>query len=175
MKKVYIETDKSSYLNIRNFLLQDQSEHVVFMLANPVIEATKITFKITDYNLIPDLETDNSAYDLRLKEGAQAKIIKWAWDNKACLIEIHSHPFSKTSAEFSLYDHEGFEEFVPYVWWRLKGKPYLALVFGQTDYAALAWMDNPNDSIAIEGILVDGKLLKPTNSTRGINIWKKRM
>lgn len=175
MKKVYIEIDKSSYQNIRNFLFQDQSEHVVFLLANPVIEPTKITFKVDKYNLIPDQDTDNSAYDLKLKEDAQAKIIKWAWDNKACLIEIHSHPVYKVATSFSSYDLDGFEEFVPHVWWRLKGKPYIALVFGQMDYDSLAWIDNPNDSVAIEGILVNGKLLKPTNNTRSLNLWKKKI
>lgn len=165
MKKIYIGIDKSSYQNIRNFLLQDQSEHVVFMLAKQVVEPTKITFRIESYSLIPDQETDNSAYDLSLKDETQAKIVKWAWDNKACLIEIHSHPFSGKSAGFSSYDLEGFEEFVPHVWWRLKGKPYVALVLGQTDYDALAWIDDPNNSVPIEGILISGYLIKPNNNT----------
>lgn len=173
MKKVYIKLDKSSYQNIRNFLFQDQSEHVVFLLAKVFKEPTKIIFEISNYNLIPNEETDNSAYDLRLKEEAQAKIIKWAWDNQASLIEIHSHPFFKIATAFSSYDLEGFEEFVPHVWWRLKRKPYIALVFGQTDYDALAWIDNPNDSFEIEGILVNGNLLKPTNNTNKLNLWKK--
>lgn len=173
MKKIYIELDKSSYQNIRNFLFHDQSEHVVFLLAKVSKEPTKIIFKILNYKLIPDSETDSSAYDLRLKEEVQSKIIKWAWDNQASLIEIHSHPFYKTATSFSSYDLEGFEEFVPHVWWRLKGKPYIALVFGPMDYDALAWIDNPNDSIAIEGILVNGELLKPTNHARSFNLWKK--
>lgn len=166
MKRAYIELNKSSYQNIKDFLLHDSSEHAVFLLAKPTNKMTKVIFKIQDYYLVPDKEVDNSSYDLRLKDDAQAKIIKWAWDNQACLIEIHSHPFSKRLVSFSSYDLDGFKEFVPYVWWRLERKSYIAMVLGQTNYDALVWIDNPNTPQRLEGIMVDSKFIKPINGDK---------
>ena len=178
MKKIYIYLEGSSYKNIKDFLLRDGSEHAVFLFATTTSDDSKLDFQVKDYYLVPDEETDNSSYDLSLTEESQSKIIKRAWVSKCSLIEIHSHPFTKKGAGFSYYDLDGFKQFVPHVWWRLKGSPYIALVFGNADYDALAWVDNPNESVPLTGIIVDNTILEPTNNTLVVQkgkskLWKK--
>lgn len=165
MKKVFIEIDRSSYQDIKNFLLQDGMEHAVFLLARQSENDLGLIFKIQNYRLVSNEEIDSSSHDLRLKDKAQSKIVKWAWDNKACLIEIHSHPFTQKGVGFSSYDLDGFKEFVPYVWWRLKGKPYIAIVQGKQDYDALVWLENPTSPKKIGGIITDSIVITPTNRT----------
>jgi hypothetical protein len=48
------------------------------------------------------------------------------------------------------------------VWWRLKGGPYVAFVFGKADFDALAWALTPNQPEALDRVMVGGKLLAPT-------------
>ena len=169
MKSIYLKTEKSTADSIKSFLLQDDQEQVIFLLLSQSHEVDKIFFEIKDIYFVPQKELNSSWYSVKLKDVAQAKIIKWAWDKGLSLAEIHSHPFSKKATSFSYSDIAGLKEFVPHVWWRLKNKPYLAMVFGSNDYDALAWLDNPTIPCQIEGILVEGTLLKPTNKTTDSN------
>jgi hypothetical protein len=59
----------------------------------------------------------------------------------------------------------GFRDFVPHIFWRLRSKRYAALVFGDSDFDALAWADDPNEAVALDGLLVDGRELHPTSIT----------
>ncbi len=92
------------------------------------------------------------------------KIIKRAFDEQASIIEIHSHPYD-LPARFSGSDLVGFEDFVPHVWWRLRGAPYSALVFSQTDFDGLVWVDNPRMPIQLEELKVGIRSLQPNRLT----------
>jgi hypothetical protein len=76
-------------------------------------------------------------------EEAQARIIKMASDRKLLLGEIHSHPGCRQDAGFSPSDLAGFDDFVPHIFWRLRAKRYVALVFGENDFDALVWSNDP--------------------------------
>lgn len=165
MNKIYLKTAGPIFKKIKDFLLQDSEERVIFLLTNKTSEITKIIFEIKDIYLVPQNEIDQSSYSVRLKQISQAKIIKWAWDSGFSLAEIHSHPFSNKNTTFSYSDVVGLKEFVPHVWWRLKNKPYIAMVFGKRDYDALVWIDSPHSPKKLEGVLVENKLFRPTNST----------
>ncbi len=163
MKQVYLKTEKSHWDKITKYLLRNKQEQAVFLLIDPFYDSDKIFFEIKDTYLVPREELDGSPYTIRLKDSARAKIIKWAWDNGFSLAEIHSHPFSKHDTTFSYSDIAGLEEFVPHLWWRLKGKPYLAIVLGKNDYDALVWLDDPNAPQNLGGILINNNLIGPTN------------
>lgn len=165
MSKVYLKTTAQTFRKIKNFLLQDSEERVVFLLINQTNEAAKTIFEVKNIYLVPQNEIDQSSYSVRLKQISQAKIIKWAWNSGFSLAEIHSHPFSSKNTTFSYSDIAGLKEFVPHVWWRLKNRPYIAMVFGKREYDALVWIDSPHNPKNLEGILVANKLFKPTNST----------
>jgi hypothetical protein len=45
---------------------------------------------------------------------------------------------------------------VPHLWWRLRGRPYGALVTAGKTFDALAWVDGPNDVEQIERLDIEG-------------------
>jgi hypothetical protein len=77
---------------------------------------------------------------LELTDATRARLIKQAHDRGVCLVESHSHP-GPYPAAFSYSDLTGLDEFVPHVRWRLRGRPYAALVFAQNGFDGLAWTD----------------------------------
>jgi hypothetical protein len=105
---------------------------------------------------------------LELTDEMRATVIKKAHDLNACLVEVHSHPFNADAA-FSPSDLEGLKEFVPHVRWRLKGRPYLALVVGPASLDALAWVDQSGRPGPLDHLRVGNRLLRPTGITlRGL-------
>lgn len=101
---------------------------------------------------------------LELTDAARAHIIKHAHDLSASLVEIHSHP-GPYPAAFSPYDLTGLREFVPHVRWRLKGRPYGALVFARNDVDGLAWIGNDHAPVQVIGIALDSELVGTTGLT----------
>jgi len=105
---------------------------------------------------------------LELTDEMRATVIKKAHDLNACLVEFHSHPF-RADAAFSPSDLEGLEEFVPHVRWRLKGRPYLAVVVGPASFDALAWVDASGRPGPLDHLRVGDRLFRPTGITlRGL-------
>lgn len=121
---------------------------------------------VKDAYLVPPSElVFESRFHAEVSEEAQAKIIKSASDRKLLLGEIHSHPGCARGAAFSPSDLSGFEDFVPHIFWRLRATQYVALVFGDRDFDALAWVNNANDPVSFEALVVDGRELAPTGAT----------
>lgn len=81
-----------------------------------------------------------SAYYLELTDATLAAAIKRAHDLDACLIEAHSHPTQERLC-FSHSDVAGFEDCVPHALWRLKRRPYAAIVMGAGGFDGLAWTE----------------------------------
>jgi proteasome lid subunit RPN8/RPN11 len=109
-----------------------------------------------------------SAYHLELTDEARAVAIKRAHDLDASLVEFHSHT-GRWPAAFSGSDIAGFREFVPHVWWRLKGRPYLAVVLTRSGFDGFVWLTGPAEPDLLGGVLAGDRLLKPTNLSR----WDK--
>jgi hypothetical protein len=116
------------------------------------------------YPVPPEGFDVRSAYFLQLTDETKAMVIKRAHDLGACLIEVHSHPF-QTVAAFSPSDLLGFSEFVPHVRWRLKRRPYAAVVVAERSFDALAWAGEEIDGSPLKAIVADGKHLQPTRAT----------
>lgn len=106
----------------------------------------------------------HSSLGIELSDATRAHVIKRAHDLDASLVEFHSHPYD-WPASFSPSDLLGFEEFVPHVWWRLKARPYLAVVVAPTGFDALAWTRDPRRPEQLSAIRVDGRDLEPTGLT----------
>ena len=117
------------------------------------------------YAVPPDGFVFRSAYYLELTDETRAKVIKQAHDLGATLVELHSH-VGPYPAAFSPSDLAGFREFVPHVWWRLKGRPYLAVVASETGFDGFAWLSDPHTPGRIDGISVGGSILEPTRLSR---------
>jgi len=111
-------------------------------------------FDCEDWSALKRADYEVQAGDyLELTDAARARLIKQAHDRGLCLVESHSHP-GLYPAAFSYSDLTGLDEFVPHVRWRLRGRPYAALVFAQTGFDGLAWTDGagtlPQQVVAIE-------------------------
>lgn len=101
---------------------------------------------------------------LELADATRAGLIKRAHDLDTSLVELHSHP-GPWPAGFSYADRLGLQETVPHMWWRLKKRPYLAIVVAKSGFDALLWLDGPKVPRPLDGILAGERLLKPTNSS----------
>lgn len=101
-------------------------------------------------------------YYLELDDSARAGLIKRAHDLGASLVEIHSH-LGDYPAAFSLSDRSGLKDTVRHMWWRLKGRPYIAIVVAAGGFDSLVWLESPKIPCALDGICVSDHTLKPTN------------
>jgi hypothetical protein len=148
--------------------LQKRTEQVVFLFLSQTQSGGDQLFEVMDYYLVPAHElVYESQYHAEVSDEAQRKVIKMAWDKGLALGEIHSHPQDLKDVSFSPSDTKGFKDFVPHVWWRLKKKPYVALVFGKTDFDALAWISDAHAAAGVDRVLVGRKELAPTGITIG--------
>ena len=102
-----------------------------------------------------------SPYYFELTDEARGSVIKRAHDLGSSLVEFHSH-IGSWPAKFSPSDRMGFEDFVPHVWWRLKGRPYAAIVVSEGSFDGLVWHSDPRNPEYLESIIVSGKVLEPT-------------
>jgi hypothetical protein len=100
-------------------------------------------------------------YHFELTDATRAQIIKRAHDLDTSVIEFHSHT-GPWPAQFSPSDWSGFEEIVPHVRWRLKGRPYAAVVVARDGFDGFAWVGAANSPARLGGIEVDGRRLQPT-------------
>jgi hypothetical protein len=146
----------------------DESESIeqaAFGFANTISDG-----ELTTFNLVEWLPIDKnsfahqSGYHIELADEMRPFLIKRAHDLQTSLVEFHSHPFS-ARAEFSPSDLAGLDEFVPHVWWRLKGRPYLAIVVTPTQFDALAWVTSPRSSAPLQELRAGNTILRPSGLT----------
>jgi hypothetical protein len=140
-------------------------ENVAFIFSSIKKQAKSIEFNFIEwYPVLPNDYVFRSFWHVELKDDIRPRIIKKAFDMDAAIVEIHSHPYD-APATFSGSDLDGLQEFVPHVRWRLKGKPYAALVFSNSDFDGLAWVDNDGEVQPLTELIVNGCRLKPNGHT----------
>jgi hypothetical protein len=137
----------------------DEAEGAGFFLAQYLPD--EHVFRLHRGRRIPEggFESRSDFY-LVLRDEMKAEIIKWAWDEGASLVEAHSHAFGP--ARFSPSDIDGFDEWVPHLWWRLRGRPYGALVVAEGTFDALAWIERAEAPEQVDALEVAGEGSVPT-------------
>jgi ThiF family len=143
--------------------VEKKTEQVAFLFCAPTSEeslSAKEVYLVPAKGLLHESE-----YHSELTDEELSKVIKRAAQNHYALCEVHSHPSSGAQTKFSSSDKSGFAEFVPHIWWRLNGKPYLAIVIGEGFFDGLAWIKGPNHPEPIDFVKVGGKELRPTGIT----------
>jgi hypothetical protein len=124
-------------------------------------------FRAVEWAPVPsDGFVTRSAVHFELADAMRAAVIKRAHDLGASLVEFHSHT-GRWQAAFSPSDRAGFREFVPHAWWRLKGRPYLAVVVTRSGFDGLAWIAGAHAPERLDGVLVAETLLTPTGLSHG--------
>lgn len=143
-----------------------KNEQAAFVYARAHIDEQGDTvFQYVDWQKLTedDFVVQRSDH-LELRDETRARVIKQSHDINASLVEFHSHP-SNFPAEFSYSDMAGFGDFVPHVWWRLKGKPYAAVVVAPSGFDALAWLTSPREPTSLHAIQLESRDLRATGLT----------
>lgn len=151
------------YRDIYNYLFPKKVrlEKVAFIFAKMSKSNDCLNFQFQSWYPVKlhEYEYRSKGY-VKLKDKMRQKIIKMAFEIDAAIVELHSHMYPE-SAKFTFSDFRGFEEFIPHVWWRLNGKPYVAIVFSRSDFDALVWIDNPQQYQQLTEIVAGKQHLYP--------------
>lgn len=163
--KAFIQLDKQLHQALMAHLLPeyDHREQAAFVFLKAQQSGDQLTFSPAEVLYMQPQQFQHQHGDyLELGDDTRAMIIKRAHDLGASILEMHSHP-GPWPAGFSRADQIGLKETVPHMWWRLKNRPYLAIVVAKSGYDALLWLDNPKIPRPLDGIQVGHEVLKPTN------------
>lgn len=137
----------------RHLLRTPRCEQGAFLFCRHSVADAAHVFTCEDWSPLKRSDFEVQAGDyLELTDAARARLIKQAHDRGLCLVESHSHP-GPYPAAFSWSDLTGLDEFVPHIRWRLRGRPYAALVFAQSGFDGIAWTGAgsvPRQLLAIE-------------------------
>jgi hypothetical protein len=149
-----------------------KTEEAAFLFCRALQTDAGTEFHFLNLHLVPPSEFNyKSLYGIELTDRCRASVIKRAHDLNASLLELHSHPRSAV-VEFSPSDRGGFAEFVPHVWWRLKQRPYAAIVVGPSGFDSLTWVSNPERPDGVLDLQIGVDRLKPTGLT--LENWECR-
>jgi hypothetical protein len=132
-----------------------EAEEAAFLFARTTDAGAELHFHTVDWYPVPiEGFVTRSLHFLELTDETRARVIKKAHDLGCALIEAHSHA-GEHQAQFSFSDKTGFGEFVPHVIWRLKGRPYAAIVMARNSIDGLAWRQ-ASLPMQLEAITIDG-------------------
>jgi hypothetical protein len=164
---VYLDLPVGLREKLWSHLLQSDVEQVAFVFAAVKAESDDTVLTTQNHYLAQPCDFEiHSEFHVELTDEARSRIIKHAWDTGATPVELHSHPGDVWGAMFSPSDMYGFAEFVPHCRWRLRGRPYLAIVVSPAGADALAWIDKSGRPVGLTAIRVAGEpVAVPTNQT----------
>lgn len=157
---------RDAFDEIRRHLLKGHDEQAAFVFAEIDAVGGDLLFTAVDHYLAgPEDFEYQSGYHIALTDEALGRTIKMAWDRRSALVELHSHPDPRFPIGFSPSDMSGLEQVVPHVRWRLRGKPYLAIVVGPLGFDALVWNGDGKNPEPLERIVVGTEALRPSGLT----------
>ena len=164
--KTILEISAQTYAELRAHLLPPggEQEEAAFLFVDATKEVNAWRFRLREMaKLGPEDFVAQHADYLELADSTRARLIKRAHDLGASLIEVHSH-VGPWRAAFSYSDIRGLKETVPNLWWRLKGRPYVAIVVSQLSIDALAWVDSAETPVPLDEIQAGSEVIRPTHT-----------
>jgi hypothetical protein len=165
-----IVVERALYTTVREHL-RGRIEQVGFFLADFEDDLGSLT--LHEWRPMPPEAFEyQGAFHVALRDEIRPEVIKWAWDARRCLVEVHSHG-DEGVAQFSASDVWGLEEWVPHVRWRLRGLPYAAIVTAGDTFDALAWIGDAAEPSQVERIEVDGDACRATGRTLARRSWEE--
>jgi len=167
--KAFLKIDDINYRDTMAHLLPRDSirEQAAFFFARAEKSRDQIVLAVVETaKLGPgDFTVQEDDY-IEMANETRAGLIKRAHVLDASLVELHSH-VGPWPAGFSYADRMGLKETVPHMWWRLKKRPYLAIVIAKSGFDALLWLDGPKVPRALDGVMTGTQVLQPTNLSLG--------
>lgn len=103
-----------------------------------------------------------SPHGTALADSVRPHVLGWASASGNALVEVHSHGALSRRTTFSPTDLEGLAEVVPQMLWRLRVRPYTALVLGDGDIDALTWERKGELPTPPSVVVLGGRTLAPT-------------
>lgn len=117
---------------LRAHLLQDDDEHLAFLLAGHGETASGHALLVRELIVIDDGDlAGEHAIGLSLPLGRLLEVMNRAARSGLCLIEAHNHPFAEKTVQFSSIDREGQHELAAHLADVMPDRPYGSLVVGQ--------------------------------------------
>jgi hypothetical protein len=171
MVKIVIESERFDALQKHLFPEDFAGERAAFLFAKTVSDGRTVQFDAVEHLLVDESGVRYSSLGyLELTDETRGRVIKRAHDLETSLVEIHSHrlPFP---AEFSPTDIDGLREFVPHVWWRLRGRPYLAVVAAPESFDGLAWIHDAESAECLDELMIGDRVMQTTG--RSMKGWYK--
>ena len=153
---------------VRRHLFQNDIEQGAFLYARAEKGAEGMSLVVEDYYIVlpRGWEVQKDVY-LQMKDTERAKIMQLARAKQLCAIDCHSHPHAEGDVWFSSSDVTGITEFADYAKWKLDGRPFAAIVWGETSVDAVVWSGDFAGPTTARDIRIDGvtpHILQPTNS-----------
>ena len=135
---------------------------MAFLLAEPTSPPDRWTV-VDELYLTDQIDyAYQSAYGMELADAVRPRILSWATRPDVALVEVHSHGQLSHKTTFSPTDLDGLDEVVPQMLWRLRGRPYAAIVLGADDIDALSWSHRGQPPTAPSIIVLGDLTLTPT-------------
>lgn len=142
-----------------------RNEQAAFLFCKTEQANGGLVFQAVDQALLDPSDFRNQYEDyIELTDDARISLIKRAHHSGTSLVELHSHP-GPWPAAFSLSDKAGLKETVPHMRWRLRNRPYLAIVVAPSGFDALVWPQDAKAPEPLFGVDVDGTVISPTNNS----------
>jgi hypothetical protein len=163
--KITITIPDKVYNEIKHHLLpQNQKfEEAAFVYSSVNVLGRQMELNYLEwYAIKPKDYLSRSAYHFELTHEMNSRIIKRAHDLNSSIIELHSHLDHKP-VRFSYTDWQGFSEFVPHVLWRIKNKPYSAIVITKQGIDALIWVESFNKPLGLNELIIGNEKIIPSN------------
>lgn len=143
-----------TFRSLLEHLRGSQAEQVAFLFTSKPEGDDRL--RVVDlYRVPPEGFEFQSDYHITLADDQRGFVISRAWEIGGALAEVHSHTGTEPPS-FSWSDMAGLAEWVPHVRWRLRGLPYVALVFSNGQFDALVWRNGDRPE-PLSYIQVDAK------------------
>jgi hypothetical protein len=153
---------------LRRHFFQNELEQGAFLFAEAKREDGELNLVAADYYLVPASGWEAQVeFYLQMKDSERAKIMKLAREKNLCAIDCHSHPRACDDVWFSPSDVAGITEFAQYAKWKLRGKPFAAMVWGEQSVDAVLWQVEFSHAERVAQVKIIGnaeQTLTPTGS-----------
>jgi hypothetical protein len=166
--KRFITIPSTIEKKLRKHLFQSELEQGAFLFAGINRSKKELNFVVKDYYPVPEdgWQVQLDVY-LEMKDSERSKIMAMARKNGYAVIDCHSHPGSNDEVQFSPSDRYGISDFAAYAKWKLDGKPFAAMVWGEDSVDAVVWMDKFKKAFPVDELRIPGSdviVMKPEGS-----------
>jgi hypothetical protein len=151
---VIVSIPRQKYRFIKSHLFKGKKEQGCFLFMDTNFNGGIINSYVKEVHLIKANNwASRTDFHLELKDKEKVKVMLWAKKSNYDLIECHSHRTCGV-AGFSASDSQGLDEFIRYVWWKLPGRIYGALVWTKNDVSGQVWLPNKSSPLPIKEIRI---------------------